>query len=166
MDSPRSGFRRATATSWALAGLGIAGVAGASSLAYADTFKPQATESPVVAIESVPPGMGPTPVQNLPPVPDVVAPTVDAPSALPLDTAASGAPEITPEQAVEQTPIPRQTPATQYTPEQTVEKAPPPATHQTPVPTVKPPSSTRRNLTPTTVLAPNYSPHVTMSRGS
>src|SRR5262245_14708287 len=34
MDSPRSGFRRAAATSWALAGIGIVGMAGASLLAY------------------------------------------------------------------------------------------------------------------------------------
>ena len=40
MSTPRSGFRRAAATSWTLAGLGIAGVAGASALAYADTVKP------------------------------------------------------------------------------------------------------------------------------
>ena len=44
MDSPRPGFRRAAVTSWALVGVGIAGVAGASALAYADTVKPAAAD--------------------------------------------------------------------------------------------------------------------------
>ena len=34
------GFRRAKVTSWVLVGVGIAGVGGASALAYADTVKP------------------------------------------------------------------------------------------------------------------------------
>ena len=42
MDSPRSGFRRAAIASWALAGIGVAGVAGASALAYTETLKPAA----------------------------------------------------------------------------------------------------------------------------
>ena len=42
MNSPRSGFRRAAVASWALAGIGVAGVAGASQLAYAGTLKPAA----------------------------------------------------------------------------------------------------------------------------
>ena len=45
MHSPRSGFRRATVASLALAGIGVAGVAGASALAYADTLKPAAAET-------------------------------------------------------------------------------------------------------------------------
>jgi hypothetical protein len=39
MDSPRLGLRHAAVTSWALVGVGIAGVASASALAYADTVK-------------------------------------------------------------------------------------------------------------------------------
>lgn len=46
MNSPRSGFRRAAIASWALAGLGAAGVAGTSALAYSDTLKPVAAEVP------------------------------------------------------------------------------------------------------------------------
>ena len=51
MSTPRSGFRRAAATSWTLAGLGIAGVAGASALAYADTVKPAEALVPADAVE-------------------------------------------------------------------------------------------------------------------
>ncbi|HKH50540.1 MAG TPA: hypothetical protein VKA77_01845 [Mycobacterium sp.] len=51
MDSSRSGFRRAAAASWALAGIGIAGVAGASVLAYGDTVKPVSAEPPADAVK-------------------------------------------------------------------------------------------------------------------
>lgn len=47
MNSPRSGFRRAAVASWTLAGLGVAGVAGASALAYAGTVKPAVEEAPI-----------------------------------------------------------------------------------------------------------------------
>ena len=42
MDKPHPGFRRATAVSWTLAGVGAAGVVGASLLAWADTLEKQA----------------------------------------------------------------------------------------------------------------------------
>ncbi|HYR14788.1 MAG TPA: hypothetical protein VEQ67_11295, partial [Mycobacterium sp.] len=62
------------------------------------------------------------------------------------------------------TPVPEYTP--KYTPEPTVEQAPP-VTHQAPATQAQAPPTTKgRNLTPTTVMAPNYSPHVTISRGS
>ena len=51
VDSSRSGFRRAAAASWALAGIGIAGVAGASVLAYGDTVKPVSAEPPADAVK-------------------------------------------------------------------------------------------------------------------
>ena len=53
MTSPRSGFRRTAIASWALAGIGAAGVAGASSLAYADTLKP--VELPAAVQSEAPP---------------------------------------------------------------------------------------------------------------
>ncbi len=64
MTSPRSGFRRAAVASWTLAGLGVAGVAGASALAYADTYKPPVAEA--TAPEAVEPAVVDAPV-NLPP---------------------------------------------------------------------------------------------------
>ena len=76
MSTPRSGFRRAAATSWTLAGLGIAGVAGASALAYADTVKPAEALVPADAVE-------------LPAVPDA-APVMTIP--LPWSAASAGPP--------------------------------------------------------------------------
>jgi hypothetical protein len=159
MDSPQSGFRRAAATSWALAGLGIAGVAGASTLAYADTVKPKATEAPIVVVEPAPPELGPTPVLDVPQPPVPFATTNDPP------------PPVTPEATVEQAPVTQETQPPEYTtrqtyePRQNYEPAPAPVTHESKAPTA-PPTTRRRNLTPTTVMAPNYSPHVTMSHGS
>ena len=61
MNAPRSGFRRTAIATWALAGIGVAGVAGASKLAYADTVKPaeppaaeQLNAAPVPAPAAVP----------------------------------------------------------------------------------------------------------------
>jgi hypothetical protein len=147
VDSPRTGFRRASVASWALVGIGIAGVAGASALAYADTVKPPPTEAPVDATDLVAPAETvPTPVEGVPP-----------------------APELTPDTTVDQAPPPVVTPppVPEYTPEPTVEQAPAPVTQDTPPPQVTvPPTTQRRQLTPTTVMAPNYSPPVTRSRGS
>lgn len=53
MNSPRSGFRRAAVASWALAGLGAAGVAGASALAYGDTAKPTPAQDAVQNVAPV-----------------------------------------------------------------------------------------------------------------
>ncbi|MDT5080984.1 MAG: hypothetical protein QOJ80_5621 [Mycobacterium sp.] len=128
MDSPRSGFRRATAASWALVGVGIAGVAGTSTLAYADTFKPPTTEAPFVAVDPAPPELSLTPALEGPTVPD---------------------PVNTPE----------------YTPRQTYEPSPAPVTNESHAPTT-PSTTKRRNLTPTTVMAPNFSPHISVSHGS
>ncbi len=153
MDSPRSGARRATAASWALFGLGIAGVAGTSTLAYADTLKPPATEVPVVAVEPAVPELAPTPVLDVPPVPDVVTTTADTPLTPPPIDAGPPAPAITPQQQ-------------EIAPRHTVEQAPAPTTRQAPAPTASAPTTKRRNLTPTTVMAPKFSPHITVSRGS
>jgi protein TonB len=163
MDSPRSGFRRAAATSWVLAGIGIAGVGGASALAYGDTARPVSADAPTDAAELAPGDLGSNPASNVPPVPDVVTTTVDPPQ--PSVTTAPPAPEVTPEKTVEQAPVATHTPLPQYTPEATVEQAPAPVTHETTVPVTAPPT-THRQLTPTTVMAPNYSPPVTRSRGS
>ncbi len=163
MDSPRSGFRRAAAASWALAGIGIAGAAGASALAYADTVKPVSAEAPTDAVEPAPGDLGSNPALNVPPVPDVVTTTVDPPPPAPVTTAPP-VPEVTPETTVEQAPVATYTQVPEYTPETTVQQAP--VTRETPVPTVTAPPTTHRQLTPTTVMSPNYSPHVSISRGS
>lgn len=161
MNSPRSGFHRATAASWALVGLGVAGVAGASSLAYADTFTP-AAEAPVeVAVPVAPEDVGPPTDPDLPAAPDIVTTPVDptpAPVAVPT--------EPTPTQI--QTPVTTDAPVPQYTPQQTYEQAPAYDTRQTrvPAPTKTAPPTTRHVKPPTTVNSPNYSPHVTISRGS
>ncbi len=158
MDSPRLGFRRAKVTSWVLVGVGIAGVGGASALAYADTVKPAVADVPAEATVPEPAAQVPSPVETLPPTPDVVT-TAEAPPPPPSpETTAPPAPEYTPQYTPDYTPT--------YTPERTVEQAPP-VTAQAPVTKAQAPSTTkRRNLTPTTVMAPNYSPHVTISRGS
>jgi protein TonB len=93
MDSPRLGFRRATVTSWVLVGIGAAGVAGASSLAYADTFKPPAVDIPVDA--AVP--------TELAPPPEV---TFETPVDQPPVRTYQAVPEYTPSQTVEQAPAP------------------------------------------------------------
>jgi hypothetical protein len=161
MDSPRSGFRRAAATSWALAGIGIAGVAGASGLAYADTVKPAPAEVPTDAVEQAPLGLESNPAPDLPPAP-IVTPTEAPPPPPPVTTAA---PEVTPETTVDQAPTYTYTQEPTYVPETTVEQAP--VTRLTPAPTPKAPSTTqRRALTPTTVMAPNFSPRISRSRGS
>jgi protein TonB len=138
MDSPRSGFRRAAATSWALAGIGVAGVAGASTLAYADTFKPPIEIPAEVAI----------PAATVDPPPDPAPVTTEAPQAV--------------------APVTTEAPVQKYTPEQTYEQAPAPVTHVAPAPTkvTTAPTTKRRVSTPTMVQSPNYSPHVSVSRGS
>jgi hypothetical protein len=130
MDSPRSGFRRAKAASWALAGLGVAGVATASGLAYGDTAKPAA---PPVTPDSPPA----TTVVEPAPATTVVEPPPSRPIA-PPDT-----PIHTPSRSPEPTTVARSAPV-----------APAPTTTK------------RRNLTPSTVMAPNYSPRITVSHGS
>jgi hypothetical protein len=177
MDSPRLGFRRAAVTSWALVGVGIAGVAGASALAYADTVKPAVADvgadAPIPTQDAAIPAQEervPAPAENRPPAPDVVT-TSEGPPPPPIPaTTAPPALEYAPQTAVEQPPVATYTPAPdytrQYTPEPTVEQAPP-VTHQAPATQAQaPPTTKRRNLTPTTVMAPNYSPHVTISHGS
>jgi hypothetical protein len=159
MDSPRSGFRRAAVTSWALAGLGIAGVAGASALAYADTFKPSVTEAPIVVVEPALPELGPTPVLDVPQPPVPLATPNDAPPLVTPGTSIVQAP------ATQETPPPDYTPQQTYAPRQSYEPAPAPVTQESTAPSA-PPTTRRRDLTPTTVMAPNYSPHVTVSHGS
>lgn len=153
MDSPRLGFRRAAVTSWALVGVGVAGIAGASALAYTDTVKPAAADVGADAAIPTHEELVPSPAENLPPAPEVVT---ESPPPPPI-------PATTAPPAPEYTPVPDYTPP--YTPEPSVEQAPP-VTHQTPATQAQaPPTTNRRNLTPT-VMAPNYSPHVTISRGS
>jgi hypothetical protein len=94
MDSPRLGFRRATVTSWVLVGIGAASVAGASSLAYADTFKPPAVDIPVDAA---------VPTELPPPTPEV---TLETPVDQPTVRTYQPVPEYTPAQTVEQAPAP------------------------------------------------------------
>jgi periplasmic protein TonB len=165
MDSPRLGFRRAAVTSWALVGVGIAGVAAASALAYADTVKPAVADVGTDAAIPTHEELIPSQAENLPPAPDVV--TTEGPPPTPISaTTAPPPPEYTPQTTVEQPPLANYTPAPDYTPEPTVEQAPP-ATHKAPATQAQAaPTTKRRNLTPTTVMAPNYSPHVTISHGS
>ena len=148
MNSPRSGFRRATATSWALGGIGVAGVAGTSTLAYADTFKPPIAIPAEVPIPAAPEDLNPPSADVLAPVPDAVTPTVDPP----------------PDPA----PVTTEAPVQRYTPEQNYEQAPAPVTHVAPAPTkvTTAPTTKRHVSTPTMVQSPNYSPHVSVSRGS
>jgi hypothetical protein len=166
MDSPRLGFRRAAVASWALVGVGIAGVAAASALAYADTVKPAVADVGTDAAIPTHEELIPSQAENLPPAPDVVT-TTEGPPPTPISaTTAPPPPEYTPQTTVEQPPLANYTPAPDYTPEPTVEQAPP-ATHKAPATQAQaPPTTKRRNLTPTTVMAPNYSPHVTISHGS
>lgn len=152
MDSARSGLRRAAATSWALAGIGVAGVAGASSLAYADTFKPAATAPVEVEVSTAPADVAPAAVADLPPAPTTVDPP---PVPAPVTT---------------QAPVSTEASVKQYIPKQTYQEAPAPVTHQTqaPAPTKASTSTTttRHVNAPSTVKSPNYSPHVTISHGS
>jgi protein TonB len=166
MDSPRLGFRRATVTSWALVGIGIAGVAGASTLAYADTVKPPVADVPVDAAVPAPEVLVPAPAESLQSAPDVLTTTeVPPPPPTPETTAP---PTPVPETTAEQAPVTQETPEPTYAPETTAEQAPAPVAQEAPTPKVTAPPTTtkRRQLTPTTVMAPNYSPHITVSRGS
>jgi hypothetical protein len=162
MDSPRSGFRRAVATSWALAGIGIVGVAGASALAYGDTVKPSAATAPSDVIEQAPTGPEAVPPVEIPPPPAAVTPDTPIP---PPPTTTAPAPEVTAAPTVDRAPVRTYTPEPTYSPEPTVEQAP--ATQQTSAPTATAPRTTqRRSLTPTTVMAPNFSPRISRSSGS
>ena len=169
MTSPRSGYRRAAVATWTLAGIGVAGVAGASALAYADTYRPPVAEAP--APDAVGPAVIDAPV-NLPPAPPVVVPppTVDAPAP---------APEPVVTEAPVQTYTPKYTPEPTYTPKYTqapvVQQAP---VQQAPVqqaPVQQAPQSSssfpiRQSHVPiggsSSSGGNNFSPHVTISRGS
>ncbi|HTI78125.1 MAG TPA: hypothetical protein VL634_24200 [Mycobacterium sp.] len=156
MGTPRSGFRRAAATSWALTGVAIASVAGASALAYADTAKPPPSEAPTDVIEQAPAGVAPDPAAELPPPPIATTPA-------PPPSPTAPPPVVTPETTADQAPARTYTPEPTYVPQTTVEQAP--VTHQSPAPTATR-TTQRRALTPTTVMAPNFSPRITRSRGS
>jgi periplasmic protein TonB len=163
MNTPRSGFRRAAVASWTLAGIGVAGVAGASALAYADTYRPPVAEA--AAPEAVEPAVVDGPV-ILPPAPPVVVPppTVDTPPA----------PEPVVTEAPLQTYTPNYTPEPTYTPKYTqapvVQQAP---VQQAPVQQAPQSSSSfpiRQSHVPIgggqSSGGNNFSPHVTVSRGS
>jgi hypothetical protein len=156
MNSPRSGFRRAAIASWALAGIGAAGVVGASTLAYGDTVKPAATdlvEQTSAGQQAGPtPGVPPTAPVTMPAVPPPPPPTTDVPT-----------PETSTQTTVDQAPVRTFAPEPTYTRQTTVEQAP--ATQQSAAPTA-PRTTQRRALTPATVVSPNFSPHVSRSRGS
>jgi hypothetical protein len=161
MDSPRLGFRRAAVTSWALVGVGMAGVAGASALANGDTVQPAVADVGADAAIPAPEELVPSPAEDLPPAPDLMTTADVPPPPIPATTPPPAA-EYTPQTTVVQAPEPTYTP----TPEPTIEQSPP-VTHQAPATQAQaPPTTKRRNLTPTTVMAPNYSPHVTISHGS
>lgn len=149
--------------SWALAGIGVAGVAGASALAYADTLRPAPAE--VAADEPVAGDPGSNPVVYAPPVPDVV-PSTDVP-APPPPPAPEPAPTYTPEpvtQAPVETSTPRYTPAPQYTPKTAVQQAP---VQQTQAPASQPAFPIRTSHTPSVgSSSPVFVPHVTRARGS
>lgn len=128
MSSPRSGFRRTAAASCALAGLGVAGVAGASTLAYHDTVKPKVVQTPVAAAEQLPA----EPAVSIQPavpavVPQVTREEVPAPQVAPAPTTAA---------APAQTYAPAPAAAPKYT--QTYEPAPAPAQTYTPAPASAP----------------------------
>lgn len=156
MTSPRSGFRRAAVASWTLAGIGVAGVAGASALAYADTYKPPVAEA--TAPEAVEPVVVDAPV-NLAPAPPVVLPppTVDTPPPAPA-----------PEPVATEAPVQTYTPQPTYTPKYTQA----PVVQQAPVQAPKSSSSfpIRQSHVPAgggqTSGGNSFSPHVTVSRGS
>lgn len=165
MTSPRSGFRRAAVASWTLAGLGVAGVAGASALAYADTYKAPVAEATA---------------------PEAVEPVVvDAPVVLPAPPVVLPAPTVgTPPPAPAQEPVATEAPAQTYTPQPKYTQAPvvqapvqQAPVYQAPVqqaPVQAPKSSSsfpvRKSNVPSgggqTSGGNSFSPHVTVSRGS
>ncbi len=162
MTSPRSGFRRAAVASWTLAGIGVAGVAGASALAYADTYRPPVAEA--ATADAVAPAVVDAPV-SLAPAPPVVLPppTVDAPPPPPEPVT----------EAPVQTYTPKWTPEPTYTPKYTQA----PVAQQAPVqqaPVQQAPKSSsafpiRQSHIPIgggSSGGNNFSPHVTVSRGS
>lgn len=159
MNSPRSGFRRAAVASWALAGIGVAGVAGASALAYADTLRPAPAEAPAAGPIPEDPGTGP--VLSGPPVPDV-GPSTDIPPAPAPPPAPPPAPAVT--EAPAATHTPQYTPAPQYTPKTAVQQAPP---QETQAPASQPAFPIRTSHAPSVgSSSPNFTPHVTRTRGS
>ncbi|GAS93008.1 putative uncharacterized protein [Mycolicibacterium brisbanense] len=159
MNSPRSGFRRAAVASWALAGLGAAGVAGASALAYGDTARPAEPVADVA--DQALPSQGADPAPAVPQPPPAAMPP--APSSPP--PAPSPPPDTSTETTVVQTPVRTYTPAPTYSRQTTPAQAP--VATQTAAPTTVAPRTTqRRTLTPATVVSPNFSPHVSRSRGS
>lgn len=153
MDSPRSGLRRAAAMSWALAGIGMAGVAGASALAYGDTVKPPPSVAPSDVVEQAPAEPDP----DAPPTPAVTTPDPPPPT--------TTAPPPPPETTVDQAPVRTYTPQPTYAPETPVEQAT--VTQQSSSPTATASRTTqRRSLTPAIVNSPNFSPHVSRSHGT
>ncbi|MCX2933544.1 hypothetical protein ORI20_25040 [Mycobacterium sp. CVI_P3] len=157
MDSPRSGFLRAAATSWTLAGIGVAGVAGASVVAYGDTVKPAPVEIPAVDTAAI------APVTDLPAAPPAVDPIPAPPAADPEPAPPVQEPVVT--QAT-QAPVPTYTPT--YTPKPTVQQQAP-----APAPTTKsqPAFPIRESHVPLgggggMSGGNSFSPHVTISRGS
>lgn len=184
MNSPQSGFRRAAVASWALAGLGVAGVAGVSALAYADTVKPAAAvaapemaepvqasdpaQAPVTAVLAAPRvDPSPAPAVTAQPVSDASAPAyTPAPKSAPVPTYSAPAPAYT-------APAYTAPSAPAYTPPAPVYTAPPVVQPQ-PAPVVKAPSQSGFQIRQSNVpvgggrssSGNKFSPPHTASRGS
>ncbi|MCB0932005.1 MAG: hypothetical protein KDB71_08925 [Mycobacterium sp.] len=124
MNSPRSGFRRTALASWALAGAGIAGVAGASELAYASTLGPAPSdESMVQAVLPDPALPGPPladPALPDPALPDpaTVSPQAPVPGpSLPTEHPVAPVVQQAPAQAAAPVPAPPPTYTQTYAPQ-------------------------------------------------
>ena len=145
MDSPRAGYHRAAA-SWAVVGVAVVAVGGASALAYADTVKEQSTGAAADSAVSSP-GVD----QGFTPAPSA-APAPDAPGPSPaVDQGSSPAPSWAP------------------VPDSIEPSTAPVVTTTAPAPAVTGPTSTVQRpspLSPTTSMAPNYSPGLLPGSGS
>lgn len=166
MDSPRSGFRWAAVTSWALAGIGVAGVAGASALAYGDTVKPAPVATPAVDTVATDPVVGlppPSPVETTPPP----APAVEMtpPPAPAVETTPPPIPEPTVTRAPVEVDTPAATPKPVSTPKPVQQQAP--AAPSTKSQSAFPIRQSHVPLSGGGASGGNsFSPHVTISRGS
>lgn len=161
MDSPRGGFRRAALISWTLSGIGIAGVAGTSALAYSDTAKPPVAEAPVLPGEPAP--------NSAPQAP--VAPSMIVDAAIDSEPIAAPAP-ITPSTAPVASEPPPEVPVPRSS--QTYSPAPEPtATLRPPAPAPTPTTKVQNGFPIRTSHSPagggsstnKFTPH-TVSRGS
>jgi hypothetical protein len=166
MDSPRAGYHRAAA-SWAVVGVAVVAVGGASALAYADTVKEQSTGAAAdsaVSSPGVDQGSAPAPSA----VPDVAGPGSVVDQNAPPATSTPQLPDAPgPSPAVDQgsSPAPSWAPV----PDSIEPSTAPVVTTTAPAPVVTGPTSTVQRpspLSPTTSMAPNYSPGLLPGSGS